>query len=436
MARRERESHASHERLAQPRTHTLLAPRPTAKARTALRHTWPVHSASHPSTRAAARATVAAGVCAALHVGKLAPAIPALQQSLGMSLVQAGFLLSAVQLAGMGLGMALGAAGDHLGAKRSMVLGLLVLALASAGGALAPTPAWLLLWRGVEGLGFLLVVLPGPGLLRALVAPEQLQRYLGFWSAYMPLATALALLGGPGVIALAGWRGWWWLAAALTLAMAAGLQLLLPAQRASAHVPWRARLRQTLAARGPWLAAACFALYAMQWLAVIGFLPLIYTQAGVSGAATAWLTASVAAINIVGNLAAGRLLQRGVAAATLLRCGYAGMALACVLAFTDIAAGAAWLRYLGVLAFSLVGGLIPATLFTLALRVAPSESTLASTLGWMQQGSALGQFVGPPLLAWLALASGGWPAMAWLSAAAALLALWLIPALARAARAR
>ena len=144
----------------------------------------------------------------------------------------------------------------------------------------------------------------------------------------------------------------------------------------------------------------------------------------------------MAAINIVGNLAAGRLLQRGVAAATLLRCGYAGMALACVLAFTDIAAGAAWLRYLGVLAFSLVGGLIPATLFTLALRVAPSESTLASTLGWMQQGSALGQFVGPPLLAWLALASGGWQAMAWLSAAAALLALWLIPALARAARAR
>ena len=68
--------------------------------------------------------------------------------------------------------------------------------------------------------------------------------------------------------------------------------------------------------------------------------------------------------------------------------------------------------------------------------MAPSESTLASTLGWMQQGSALGQFVGPPLLAWLALASGGWQAMAWLSAGAALLALWLIPALARAARAR
>lgn len=391
---------------------------------------------SHPPSSTAAWATVAAGVCAALHVGKLAPAIPALQQSLGMSLVQAGFLLSAVQLAGMGLGMALGAAGDHLGAKRSMVLGLLVLALASAGGALAPTPAWLLLWRGVEGLGFLLVVLPGPGLLRALVAPAQLQRTLGFWSAYMPLATALALLAGPGVIALAGWRGWWWLAAALTLAMAAGLQLLLPAQRAGAHVPWRGRLRQTLAARGPWLAAACFALYAMQWLAVIGFLPLIYTQAGVAASHTALLTASVAAINIVGNLAAGQLLQRGVAAATLLRCGYAGMALACVLAFSDIASSATWLRYLGVLAFSLVGGLIPATLFTLALRVAPSESTLASTLGWMQQGSALGQFVGPPLLAWLALASGGWQAMAGLSAGAALLAFLLIPALAGAARAR
>lgn len=36
---------------------------------------------------------IAAGVVAALHVGKLPPALPALQQVLGVSLVQAGFLL-------------------------------------------------------------------------------------------------------------------------------------------------------------------------------------------------------------------------------------------------------------------------------------------------------------------------------------------------------
>ncbi len=66
------------------------------------------------------------------------------------------------------------------------------------------------------------------------------------------------------------------------------------------------------------------------------------------------------------------------------------------------------LRYAAVLVFSGVGGLIPATLFALAVRLAPSEQTLSSTVGWMQQWSALGQFAGPPLVAWVASRSGGW----------------------------
>jgi len=48
---------------------------------------------------------VLAGVAGALHVGKLAPAIPALRAALDVTLVQAGFLLSAVQMAGMLLGV-------------------------------------------------------------------------------------------------------------------------------------------------------------------------------------------------------------------------------------------------------------------------------------------------------------------------------------------
>jgi len=80
------------------------------------------------SSRLAPWLVVLAGVCAALHVGKLPPAITALQAALGLTLVQAGFLLSLVQLAGMSAGVAFGALADALGDKRSMVLGLLVLA--------------------------------------------------------------------------------------------------------------------------------------------------------------------------------------------------------------------------------------------------------------------------------------------------------------------
>ena len=72
------------------------------------------------------------------------------------------------------------------------------------------------------------------------------------------------------------------------------------------------------------------------------------------------------------------------------------------------------------LLFSAVGGLIPGTLFSLAVRVAPDESTVSTTVGWMQQWSAFGQFVGPPLAAWAAAHAGGWHATWWVTGGFAL----------------
>ena len=103
---------------------------------------------------------------------------------------------------------------------------------------------------------------------------------------------------------------------------------------------WPTRLRHTLSSRGPWLIAASFAMYSSQWLAVIGFLPSIYTQAGVGGAATGVLTALAAAVNMVGNIASGRLLHRGAKPTTLLAGGFVAMALAAALAFAGSTARA------------------------------------------------------------------------------------------------
>jgi len=383
-------------------------------------------SPSPPPTRLdPALVVIVAGVCAALHVGKLPPAITTLGDALGLTLVQAGFLLSLVQAAGMTLGLAFGAVADGLGLRRSMITGLCVLAAASALGGTATAVPALMVLRAVEGFGFLLVVLPAPGLVRQLVAPQRVNPMLGLWGAYMPFATALALLAGPGLIQVLGWRGWWWglggLSLAMALVLARAVPALAPAPPAApspaappvgtvAAAGWAARLRQTLAAPGPWAVAVTFAMYSGQWLAVIGFLPAIYTQAGVSGAATAVLTALAAAANMAGNIGSGRLLQRGVPAPRLLAVGFTTMAVAAAAAFAGGAdAGLpGWLRYLAVLAFSGVGGLIPATLFALALRVAPGPGALSTTVGWVQQWSALGQFAGPPLVAWVASRAGGW----------------------------
>jgi predicted MFS family arabinose efflux permease len=249
---------------------------------------------------------------------------------------------------------------------------------------------------------------------RRLVPADRISLMLGVWGAYMPLATASALLLGPLWIGALGWRSWWWLLAGVSAAAAAWLARAVPDAPATPSLQprsdWASRLRQTLSSRGVWLTAASFAVYSGQWLAVIGFLPSIYTQAGISGAATGALTALAAAVNMIGNIGSGRLLHRGVRPTTLLVSGFVAMALATVLAFAGASGEGthAALRYVALLAFSAIGGVIPGTLFALAVRVAPSEHTLSTTVGWMQQWSALGQFAGPPLVAWVAGVAGGW----------------------------
>lgn len=359
----------------------------------------------------AAWVVVAAGGVAALQVGKLPPALPALQAELGLSLVQSGFLLSMVQLAGLTLAVFMGVLADGMGLRRSMLRGLLLLALASALGGLAQSVPVLLACRALEGVGFLLVALPAPALIRRLVPGPQLAGMLGVWGAYMPTGTALALLGGPLFIPAFGWGAWWWLFAGVTLAMAAWLMRVVPADPAvqmHASVGLWVRLRRTLGARGPWLVALCFGMYSGQWLAVVGFLPSIYAAAGVSGAALGALTALAAAVNMGGNMASGRLLQRGWLPRSTLWLGFTAMALGSTLAFAAFSQSWPWLRYIGVLVFSGLGGLVPGTLFSLAVRLAPGEQQVATTVGWVQQLSALGQFMGPPAAAALAARAGGW----------------------------
>lgn len=362
--------------------------------------------------RGTAALVVIVGVTCALHVGKMPVAIPVLQASLGLTLVQAGFLLSLVQLAGMLLGLPVGLMADRFGARQLMLMGLICLSAGSALGAASPSVAFLLATRVLEGLGFLLAVLPAPALLRQQVHDSAvLSRALGWWGAYMPLGTALALLLGVPLLTWMGWRWAWAGLALLSLAAAHGLARGVAADGSargrSGDTPvLLPRLMRTLSSTGPWLVALAFFVYSGQWMAVIGFLPTIYGQSGFTPGAAGAMSAMAAGINMVGNIAAGRCMSLGVRPGALLATGYVAMAVGAWLTFAAV--GHPLLQYGAVLLFSCLGGLIPGTLFGMAVSLAPDNSTVSTTVGWMQQFSSLGQFLGPPLVAWVAVVMGGW----------------------------
>jgi MFS family permease len=372
---------------------------------------------------------VGVAIAAAMQIGKVPPALPAIRADLGLDLVTAGWVLSVFYLVGLALGMVAGAIARRLGERRAVAGGLMVLAAASAVGALAPGAGLLLAARFVEGSAFLVVIVAGPSLLMRAARPADVRLAFGFWGTYMPSGTAFMMLVSPLLLEPFGWRALW-LANGALMALAAlvawqGTRGLATGPAAGRSGEGVARdIRAVLAASGPLRLACTFGAYTAMYLSVLGFLPtLLIEGAGVAPARAAVAGALAVAVNILGNLAGGFLMHRGVRRSTLMVVGAFAMAASAWLVYRDGVA-LEW-RYVACLVFSGVGGLLPPAALSGAPVFAPGLSRVPLVNGLIVQGSNLGQALGPPTLAALVAFSGGWQIAPWLLAVPGLLAIGL-----------
>lgn len=106
---------------------------------------------------------VASGVVAGLHIWKLAPALPVIQEQLGFSLLFAGTLLGVVQVAGMIGGLAVSLLSEVISQRRTLLLGLLLLVSGSALGGTSQDAYFLLETRIIEGAGVIMTTVMTPG---------------------------------------------------------------------------------------------------------------------------------------------------------------------------------------------------------------------------------------------------------------------------------
>ena len=362
---------------------------------------------------------VAAGIVTAFQAGKAAIATPWLLADMGLDLSAAGWLTGIFALLGILGGIPAGALVARGGDRPVLLAGLAAALLGAVLGALAPDYAVLLGARILEGLGFLFITVAGPAILERAVLPARREFAFGLWSCFMPAGLALAMGVGPQY---GDWRNLWWASAGLAAAVLAAAALLPPAP-ARASLPMRSIGGDALSVLGnrrAVLLALCFALYSLMFFALFGFLPvLLVERMGVDGQAAGLLAALAAAANIIGNLAAGRLLARGAQSFVLLAAACLAMGLA---------APGIYLQWFGALTtlllcilFSAVGGLVPATLISSAPLLAREAGLAPVVLGLLMQGSALGQVLGPIFVGG-AIQAHGWQAAAWIVLASALAA--------------
>ena len=377
---------------------------------------------------------VGAGAVAAFQVGKAPPMLLAIRSELGMSLFLSGWILSIFSVIGLLTGSVAGALADSFGHRRLLLTGLFLLAMGSLVGSFAPGASVLLASRALEGLGFLIVVVSAPSLVVQVTSVKDLRLSLSVWSCFLPAGAATVMVLIPLLNLALDWRGIWQANALILIVYILWVRKKTGylSGRGQAPEPRRGTLwedlRLTVTSGGPVLLAAIFTTYSLQWLAVMGFLPtLLADEYGLGPGRASVLTAVMVATNVPGNLMGGWLLHRGFQRWKLIAFGSLVMG-GCSLGIysSDLPFFA---RYAACLLFSLVGGLVPASVLGGAPVYAPSPNQVATTNGLIMQGGQFGQIIGPPVLA-LVVSTGGWKSAPWLLGTAAAVGVGLSFALA------
>lgn len=176
-------------------------------------------------------ACVLASSMAFIDGSALTVALPALRAAFGADLAAVQWVLNAYVLALASLTLVGGALADVYGKARMLALGCVLFGAASVACALAPSAAWLIAARAVQGVAAAIVTPASLALIGATYPREERSRAIGVWAA----ASALTTAGGP---VLGGWLtdsfGWpmvFWINPPIALASVAMLLAFAPEDR-------------------------------------------------------------------------------------------------------------------------------------------------------------------------------------------------------------
>ena len=353
--------------------------------------------------------------------------LPALSRDLGVSVATAGGLVTLFAFTVMLFGPVLTGLVSHLDRKRLFVVLLLIFAGANALAATAPNIWVLALARFIPAVALPVFWGTASETAGELAGPERSAKAVA--NVYMGIAGAMVFGIPLGTLVgdAFGWRGTFWILAALSLAMAGLLAVVMP----KLAKPVRVQLGQQMRIlRDPvFLAnlALSVLVFTAMFTAYTYLADLLETVAGIAPGAVGWWLMGFGLVGLGGNWLGGHLVGQNPLRATLIGVAVLAVGMA---AAVPAAGSHAWLG----LALA-VWGLGNTALYPICqvrvMKAAAQAQALAGTLNvsMANAGIGLGAIIGGAAISHLGIASIGY-----IAAAIAVAAMLFVPVVARLGR--
>src|SRR6266404_3600599 len=133
-------------------------------------------------------------------------ALPALQQSLGATVIGVQWVVESYSLFLSALLLVGGSLGDRYGRRLVFVIGVALFALASAACGFATTINQLIAARAVQGIGAALLVPGSLAIISSSFGADQRGKAIGTWSGFSAITTAMGPVAGGWLIEHVSWR--------------------------------------------------------------------------------------------------------------------------------------------------------------------------------------------------------------------------------------
>jgi DHA1 family bicyclomycin/chloramphenicol resistance-like MFS transporter len=329
------------------------------------------------------------------------PAVPALQAGMGISVSLAQATI-AVYLAGLaGAQLLWGELLNRLGPRRSIEIGLALLALTSLGCALAPNIETLLVLRLLQGVAAAAATVVAPTVVRATLGDADVVRGIAAISMVEAIVPAAGPVLGALMLRVVDWRGTFWVLTVLALLVLPWVVKIAPRRLPGLNLAHDEGYRGILRNRNYLRLAASHALCIGALLTFLASMPqLLQHTLGLGTAAFAMMQVMGVSAFMLGATQSGRLAAR-LGHARVVQWGCAVQIVACVLALgvalvwkqpPYAVVAAYWVSFCGALA---IRG--PAT-FGDALALPPAQmgrATALLVLALLAAGSVGTQLIAP-----------------------------------------